>query len=163
MAEQSKYAGVIADLRAERDLIDQTIALLERLAATGDVSGVTLVRTEPPHRESREIPDDAFFGMSIPDAIKKYLTFMKKKQPVVEISKALETGGLQHRSQNFYSTVYTVLSRLRERGEVVKVGDDWALAEWYGGIRRERSKTDSTKTTEDGQGRSEETDDAKTA
>src|SRR5258705_746619 len=136
MADTANYEAVLADLRAQREDLDRTIELIERrlvgLGATPSPDTRAAARGDP---ESREIASDTFFGMSIPDAIKKYLAFMKKKQPAPEIAKALERGGFQHASKNFYSTIYTVLKRLRERGEVVKVGTDWGLVEWDPGLK----------------------------
>jgi hypothetical protein len=74
-----------------------------------------------------DIPTDAFFGLAVQDAVKKYLAMMKKKQSAKAIATALEHGGLTTTAKNFYSLVYTGLLRLQEAGEVVKVGADWGL------------------------------------
>jgi|HubBroStandDraft_5_1064220.scaffolds.fasta_scaffold459249_2 hypothetical protein len=135
MADRANYDAVLAELRAERDVLDTAIELLERMAAIPSAE----TRTSQPRTESaqaQELADDSFFGMSIPDAIKKYLRIVKKKQSVNTIAKALEDGGLQHASKSFYSTVSTVTRRMEVRGEVVQIGKDWGLADWYPGLKR---------------------------
>src|SRR5438477_411254 len=57
------------------------------------------------------ISDDAFFGLSITEAAKKYLGMVKRKQTVREIADALDRGGLPHTSSNFVATVATMLRR----------------------------------------------------
>jgi HB1, ASXL, restriction endonuclease HTH domain len=57
------------------------------------------------------------------------LDMVKTKQSVPQITQALERGGLPPAKTN---TVYAVLRR-RENdiGDIIRLGDEWALAEWY--------------------------------
>jgi len=140
MAGQAEYEAVLADLRAKRDELDRTIATLEALA--GLSTGPTIAARAD---SMQDIQTDAFFSMSIPDAVKKYLAIVKKKQNTTDITKALERGGLQHTSKNFYTTVYAILTRMEARGDVAKIGTEWGLAEWYPGMRKDRpAKTESS-------------------
>ena len=68
------------------------------------------------------IPDDAFFGLSIGEAAKKYLMMVKKKQSVREIADALDRGGLPHTSSNFVATVGTMMNRTAQELDLVRVG-----------------------------------------
>jgi hypothetical protein len=137
MADAANYEAVLADLRAQREELDRTIELIERrLIGLGVTPSAESRVPSRPDSEPREIASDTFFGMSIPDAIKKFLRIVKKKQPAMAIMKALEDGGLSHASKNFYSTVSTVLRRLEGRGEIVQVGKDWGLVEWYPGLKK---------------------------
>jgi hypothetical protein len=149
MAEEVKieketidYEAVLVDLREKRIVLDQLIRAFEVMS--GFLNRLDSVRNfdvhvhtaTPPVPQAEMLAGDTFFGMSIPDAIKKFLRIVKKKQSVNAITKALEDGGLQHTSKSFYSTVFTVLKRLETRNEVVKVGKDWGLVEWYPGLRK---------------------------
>src|SRR5207253_2282535 len=84
------------------------------------------------------IPSDAFFGMTISEAVKKYLRIAKRKKPLVEIVKALDAGGIPHQSKNFYTSVST---SIRRDTDIVQVGrGEYGLAEWYaGGGRKQKS------------------------
>jgi len=144
------YEAVLADLRAQRDQLDAAIAVLERRPGITPGSA-----TAPPNSTGSVVavglPSDAFFGMGLQEAIKKYLSMVKRKQSPKEIMDALERGGFQHTSKRFYGTVYTALSRAAEAGEVVRVRDEWGLAEWYPGLRKEkRIKAQNGKSDEEG-------------
>jgi hypothetical protein len=158
MADAANYEAVLADLRAQREELDRTIELIERrlvglgIAPTPD-RAAPRIDSEP-----REMASDTFFGMSIPDAIKKFLSMVKKKQPTTAITTALNAGGLQHTSKSFYSTVFTVLRRLEGRGEIVRVGKDWGLVEWYPGLRKPNK---ATQRAEDGAAADESDDNGK--
>ena len=133
-SEPVNYEVVLADLRARRASIDSAIAAIEQLQAVlagqpGD--GLAASRQIDP----ASIPEDAFFGLSIAEAAKKYLGMVKRKQSVKEIADALDRGGLPHTSTDFINTVGTMLRRANDP-ELAKVGrGDWGLANWYGNRR----------------------------
>jgi hypothetical protein len=131
--EPVNYEAVLADLRVKRASLDAAIAAIEQLQTVGGMSSeaTALPKTIDPS----SIPDDAFFGLSVVDAAKKYLTIVKRKQSVKEIADALDRGGLPHSSSNFVATVATMLRRAND-SDLVKVGrGDWGLAGWYGSRR----------------------------
>ncbi len=132
--EPVNYEAVLADLRAKRASLDDAITAIEkvqRLGATTSGDGITAAKTIDPS----SIPDDAFFGLSIVEAAKKYLGLVKKKQTIKEIADALDRGGLPHTSSDFVATVATMLRRANDP-ELAKVGrGDWGLATWYGNRR----------------------------
>jgi hypothetical protein len=135
------YEGVIADLVAKRDAIDATIANLRQLMsggspiAIGTTPATTAIASKP--IDPANIRDDAFFGLSIAEAGKRYLEMVKRKQTVKEIADALERGGLPHTSHNFVNTVGTMMNRAAGIDpELVRVGrGEWGLAAWYGNRR----------------------------
>ena len=145
-AAPSEYDAVVADLENQILELQSTVEVLKRLRDKGATSqGVTLsppgegmavkapvVRTSiqrmPVLDVPPAIPSDAFFGMSIVDAAKKYLGLVKKPQGTKVIADALNRGGLQHASKSLYATLFSILSRraLKE-GDIAKVGLEWGL------------------------------------
>lgn len=135
------YEGVLADLEAKRATIDTMIANLRQImglgasvAITGGVQGV-VAGAKP--IDPANIRDDAFFGLSIGEAGKRYLEMVKRKQSTQEIADALERGGLPHTSTNFTNTVGTMMNRLAKADpDIARVGrGEWGLAAWYGNRR----------------------------
>lgn len=82
--------------------------------------------------------DDTFFGLSLVDAARKYLRIVKRKKSTKEVMQALEAGGFTHTSKNFFTTVFSALQRESEKeaSEIVKVGKEWGLMDWYPGMRK---------------------------
>lgn len=138
MSDESRgidpYAAVLADLRAQRDKIDQAIQALESLrsgvvasvgtaAGTSSVQGVGAVAEGP----------GAFLGMTIPEAAKKLLQSRKQTLGNADIVAAFKAGGLHMNSADPINTVGSVLTRrFNTVGDIVKVGRGvWGLQEWY--------------------------------
>jgi hypothetical protein len=80
-----------------------------------------------------DIPHDAFFQMTVPDAAEKFLTLVKKTKPTGEVAESLLKGGLKSAAKNFPSMINTVLSR---ESRFVKVNGEWGLSTWYPGMRK---------------------------
>ena len=125
------YDAVLADLRAKREQIDQTIALLSSLRAGGPAP------TAAPSGTDTGIVETAgmFLGMSIVDGSKKLLAMRKRTMGNVEIAKELQAGGLVLTSAEPANVVGSVLTRrFQQVGDVVKLGRGiWGLKEWYPG------------------------------
>jgi hypothetical protein len=139
--EPVDYDAVLQDLEGKRAALDAAITALRyalNMGATATLNGgaagapVATKAIDPAN-----IRDDAFFGMSIGDAAKRYLEMVKRKQSVKEIADALDRGGLPHTSANFMNTVGTMLNRAAKNDpELVRVGrGEWGLAGWYGNRR----------------------------
>jgi hypothetical protein len=126
------YAAVLADLEARRNALDAAIAAVRLIAGQAPLPTV-VAPSDQPKLDVHEIPTDAFHGMSIADATRKYLAAVRRKQSTRQIAEALETGGLHSTAKNFTTTVYTVLER---QSDIVRVGKDWGLASWYPGLNR---------------------------
>ena len=124
--EPINYEAVLAD-------IDARIAKLQA-TREGIVELMALTGTVPTGGPSGKIPHDAFLGMSIPDATKKYLSIARQKKDTQTIIDALEQGGL---TRSVYSTVYAVLRRREKQiGDIINIKGDWALAEWHPNLRK---------------------------
>jgi len=57
----------------------------------------------------------AFAGLTVADAIKKYLALRGAPASVAEIARALLIGGVAHHSVTFKSTVHGALARSRPK------------------------------------------------
>jgi hypothetical protein len=73
-----------------------------------------------------ELPSQALVGKSIPAAVKLYLSSVKKKLTVREITTALKDGGVESTAASFENTVTSALHRLKASNEVLKFKDGWA-------------------------------------
>ena len=144
------YAAVLADLRAKRRQIDQTIALLEQMqggqtvgaavaqaAVASFAEGSVTAAGGPMPGTSPDIVETAgmFLGMSIVDAAKKLLALRKRTMKNAEIALELGKGGFKFTGSDPVNVVGSVLTRrFNQIGDVVKVGrGTWGLKEWYPG------------------------------
>jgi hypothetical protein len=120
------YSAVLADLEARKEELESAISAVKTILAAG---GISVAGHSEGVYSPENIPVGSFLRLSIPEATKKFLDMVKTKQGVPQITKALERGGLPRSKQN---TIYSVLRR-RESivGDIIRVDDEWALAEWY--------------------------------
>jgi hypothetical protein len=127
--ENSPYDAVIADLEAKRDQMSAMIENLKQmrgLVHSVVTAGVSVI---PVAGVSTTLSHDAFFGMTIPDAARKYLSIVKKTVPHPQLCDALLDGGFKTSAANFREVVRSTLGR---NPEFVKVNSQWGLGEWYG-------------------------------
>lgn len=128
------YDAVLADLKAKRDQIDQTIQMIESLrqgkAMPADLGGQ---QQGQPQSSNGAIEDGAFLGMTISDAAKKLLLIRKKALGNADFVAAFTAGGLALNSESPINTIGSVLTRrFNEKGDIVRVGRGiWGLKEWY--------------------------------
>lgn len=132
------YLAVLADLRAKRLQIDQSIALLEGMRAFAPLQpGGAFSPLGTSFDTPSEIIETAgmYLGMSIVDATKKLLAIRKKTLGNVEIARQIQAGGLVLTGADPANAVGSVLTRrFNQIGDVVKVGRGiWGLKEWYPG------------------------------
>ena len=132
--EPSHIDAAIADLEVWLERISTAIETLRHLQSQGGA----LPSVPAPVGTGRvslngDIPHDAFFQMTVPDAAEKYLSLTKKTKPTSELASALLKGGLKSAAKNFSSMLNTILSR---ESRFVKVNKEWALSSWYPGMRR---------------------------
>ena len=135
------YDDVLTDLMAKRDKLNAAIEAIQELRGNGTASDIShSSATSTQQAGAVDVLRDTFFGMSIPDAAKKFLAMSKKAMSTQDIAEALERGGFTHGSGNFSNTVGSVLHRLDGTGGgIVRVARGiWGLAEWYPG--RNKSK-----------------------
>jgi hypothetical protein len=131
--QPNAYDVVIADLEAERERLSITIDALRRIKNLGVPFSATasLVTGRSNVATGAAIPHDAFFGMTIPDAARKYLSWGGNKQTKSnpELCEGLLEGGFQTTAANFGESVRATLSR---NTDFVKIKGQWGLKEWYG-------------------------------
>lgn len=128
------YAAVLADLEAKRAQLDNAIAGIRVMLGLPSGPLVGSASLPQPAASAAEIASDAFFGLSIPDAAKKFLAMRKRTATTPEIVDGLKRGGQQNAaSENFANTVGSVLARVYSSGAgIVRVArGTWGLAEWY--------------------------------
>lgn len=132
------YDIVIADLENKRDQINAAIEMLRALSGTGAIALPLPAAPSKVQMSEADIPRDAFFGMTIPEAAKKYLAIVKGTKANAELCSALLRGGFKTQAANFGEVVRSTLQR---HPDFVKVNGEWGLADWYGsrgGARRQR-------------------------
>lgn len=142
--ESNAYDTVIADLKRQRDEIEETITRLEALrvgqpAPSGEgrrnhaamSAGTGVSQPENP----ADTLDNPYLGMSITDAVKHVLTANRKMMRAPDIVDRLEAGGLMLSGSNKPNTVGSVLNRRqRQVGDIVSPKRGfWGLKEWYPG------------------------------
>jgi DNA-directed RNA polymerase delta subunit len=142
MANEIDYAAVLADMEAKRAALDSAIAGIRQWLSLGGGSEDTSGATSPQvanRLDSPEVKFDTFFGLSIPDAIRKFLAMTKRPQSVSDITRAFQDGGMTSTSKNLLTTVGSTLSRLKQvDGDLVSVQGKWGLREWYPGMRDDK-------------------------
>ena len=112
--------AILEELLQERREIDAAIAHFQRKAALSVKPFEGAVRASK-HGNAEEEPKlGRFANMSTPDAAKAYLAEKGVPLKPREIKQGLLEGGIRSESKNFYSTLYTTLSRLERAGEIVK-------------------------------------------
>jgi hypothetical protein len=150
--QMDHYDKVINELEAKKQVLDNAIQAVKeaKALATGVAYEPSSMPASgggslpPASNNSVNIQSDAFFNMRVPDAIKKYLTIVKRPKSPNEISDALKAGGINSTAASFYSVVTTALRRLAADEEVVKVKKDWGLASWYPGRNKIQKPKEET-------------------
>jgi predicted DNA-binding protein (UPF0251 family) len=143
-SETIDYAAVLADLEAQRAAIDAAIAGVRRMLNLG-AEQVTPSAASMSKDQSTEVRSDSFFGMTMPDAITKFLSMAKRTQSVSEITQALQFGGFPTTAKNLMPSVGSTLSRMKAAGDVASVQGKWGLSSWYPGKRKAKLETRATK------------------
>lgn len=131
------YVAVLADLRSQREKIDQAIAVLESLRGgpryadgVGSAAG-----TSTASAVSQPVAPTAgdYLGMTIADAARKVLASRRRTMSTSEIYEEFKRGGLALTSAEPINVIGSVLTRRFEKaGDVVRVSRGiWGLQEWY--------------------------------
>jgi hypothetical protein len=144
--QPSVYDGVIADLRAKRDQIDQLIQALEQFRnwVPPGLLGIPeptilggMLSTPPP---TKEIAPGTFHGMGIQEAVKKLLQIRKRAMNAPELAQDLEAGGLRFTPKSISSVLHR---SFMNGGDIVrKDRGQWGLQEWYPNQRFNRRGED---------------------
>lgn len=159
--QATDYAGILADMEARRAALDTAIAGLRAaiaagiLGAFGEVqTGLTAVNTTATPAGLANLPRGAFLGKTATEAVKLYLSTIRKKQTNKEIAQALRDGGLES-AGDFGNYITSALFRLKKEGAVLRFDDGWGLAEWYNEAFRTKlgASTSNKKVAKRGKGK----------
>jgi hypothetical protein len=139
-SEKFDFAEFLAVLEAKRAALDALIGSyraalsIGALGQPGDVD-LSAVASMPGLNTGKggpvELPQGVLLGLSLPAAIKLYLSAARRKQTTREIATGLKEGGVESTAKLFENTLTTALHRLKVAGDVLKFNDGWALAEFY--------------------------------
>jgi hypothetical protein len=135
MSEESTmdiYEPVIAELRAQIEEWQKMVVNLEMMRSKGAVTASVLAGNSntPAANGTVNFSSDAFFGMTIADAAKKYLNGIRKTATARAIADALLAGGFKTSAKNFVENVRSIISRSQH---FAFVNGEFGLAEWYPG------------------------------
>lgn len=123
------YTAVLADLKAKRSLLDQAILAMEAVVNSG-ATALPSATPNGPTPGSREVKPDTFFGQSILDGGKKYLTMAGEVQTTEQIVDALNRGGLPCKAESV-AAIFQRAVKARDP-DLRRVGRGrWGLAGWY--------------------------------
>jgi hypothetical protein len=148
--KENSFTAAIKELLAKRALIDATLANLVALSG-GQMPSVDLPAglgfAPQGNGDSQpfELPRGAFLNKSLPEAIKLYLSAVKKKQTIREIATALKDGGVETNSDNFENVITGCLNRMKSNGLILRFKEGWALAEFYPAHLRTSLSQDKSK------------------
>lgn len=132
-------SALLAKLEAEVSAKLQTIAVLRAemglpgWTGGGSASSASTVPAEPLRDVSAPgvIRPDEFFRMTIPDAIRRFLSIMRKPQSPKAIADGLQAGGVLSNAKKFYSNITTSIGRMEAAGALVNTPNGWGLSDWY--------------------------------
>jgi hypothetical protein len=145
------FEPVITTLRAQIEEWQRMIDRLEWMRTNGIVSSPALGTTQAVAVQNGgpAFNNDSFFGLTIAEATKKYLSAIKRTATVKTISDALIAGGLKSAAKNPVENVRSTLSRMPA---FVLINGEFGLAEWYPGRKassKQRPSSQQTNTIEE--------------
>jgi len=154
MAGDKEYRDrLAAELKAEIARLQTALEVIEGKRG-GSVSNAGPSAPE-------QIPLNAFYGMGVLDAGRKYLGLVRQPQSTTEIADALVKGGITHKSSNFPATVNAILLRdgVKKGGGIIRYPNGtWGLPEWHPGAKLKRTRTaKGEETDEEAEGAEAET------
>jgi hypothetical protein len=127
------YKGVLDDLKAKRaalreeyEALDTAITAIERLLAASTRAG----RAGTPPLEPKSISPRAFVGLTMPQAVLKFLRQAQEPQAKPQIKAAIVAGGMRG-GTNIGSHIYNTLHRLSQNNGPIRREPDgrWSLRE----------------------------------
>lgn len=126
------YEAVINDLEAKIASLQMTVDNLKNVRGmTSALTATSSIQVNSPRQSNTDVfANDAFFGMSISEGAKKYLSSVKKTATVAVITEALLKGGLKSAATNMKENVRAILGR---HPDFVRINGEFGLADWYPG------------------------------
>jgi hypothetical protein len=146
------FNELIANLEDKKKALEAVITSVKAANALGALGPIrfprlagdtTSLAAPVPNAESIELPVGALSSKSLPDAIKLYLSAIRKKQTNKEIEIGLKEGGVETTAKNFSTSVGGALFRLRKAGDVLRFKDGWGLSEHYSDHLRSKLSQDN--------------------
>ena len=141
------YEAVILDLESKISTLQATVENLRNIRSIVSQIAQSPMAV-PGQRAAQSVADfghDAFFGMTVGEAAKKYLKAVKKTVSIPVLVDALLAGGLKSASSNMRENVRSILGR---HPDFVRINGEFGLAEWYSGrkaaTRRKTAERDSS-------------------
>ncbi|MGB0064562.1 MAG: hypothetical protein WBP85_08970 [Terracidiphilus sp.] len=130
-------ASLLADMEAKKSALDAAMTAIRAaivagaLGAPGDPQAVpSVLNPTVIPAGAADLPRGAFLGKTATEAIKLYLSAIRRKQTNKEIAQALRDGGLES-AGDFGNFITSALFRLKKEGAVLRFDDGWGLSEWY--------------------------------
>lgn len=140
------YEAVIADLESKIAVLRATIDNLQSIRAmASQIPAMRTANTQP--SGTTAFGHDAFFGMTVADAAKKYLAAIKKTASTQTIGEALIAGGWKTASKNIPETIRGIIGR---HADFVRINGQYGLAEWYPGRKVAKRQTSTTNAAAEG-------------
>jgi hypothetical protein len=132
------FEPVISTMRAQIEEWQRMIERLEWMRTNGIVgaSSPGPLPAVPAQNGASAFSNDSFFGLTIAEAAKKYLSATKRTATARSIADALIAGGLKSAAKNPVENVRSTLSRMPA---FVVIHGEFGLTEWYPG-RKSASK-----------------------
>lgn len=123
------YTGVLTDLRSRREALirelrelETAIAALERLAGDPTVAIAIQSMSQP------TVTKGTFDGLTLPQAVDKYMRMMNRPLITRQVVDALRAGGVPADAKSFANQVYNALHRMSgENGVFRREGNAWTL------------------------------------
>jgi len=130
-------ATLLADMEAKKAALDAAMVAIRAaivagaLGAPGDYQPVANgVSATVPQAGFADLPRGAFLGKTATEAIRLYLSTVRRKQTNKEIAQALRDGGLES-AGDFGNFITSALFRMKKEGTLLRFDDGWGLSEWY--------------------------------
>jgi hypothetical protein len=144
-------ATLLADIEAKKAALEAASVAIRTAIAAGALGtpgdfqvASTIVNATATPAGMADLPRGAFLGMTAAEAIKLYLSAVRKRQTNKEIAQALKDGGLVS-TGNFDKYITSALFRLKEDGELLRFDDGWGLSAWYNEAFRAKLGTPNNK------------------
>jgi hypothetical protein len=133
------YSSIISDLEAKKAALEASIASLRAAQSHGALGRAVEGNAGPvvfngassfgENGKSSDLPQGALHGKTIPQAIKIYLSAVKKRQTNRQITDALQDHGMAS-TGSLEISVTGALNRMKGQ-ELLRFKDGWALADWH--------------------------------
>lgn len=125
----SAKEAYLAELRAE---VERKLAIIAAIESGGEDLPNGLPGGATSRRPEKEVRPDSFYGLTTPQAVRRFLEMMGKGNPQspTAIADALVRGGLEGPANVVLKNIYTAFKRGKD-SDFVKIGKLWGLVDFY--------------------------------